>query len=179
MFSVAKRQMKLLATILALMVVIVIVLSLRASGETVKAENQVGRVTSSGDAISLTADLSRYQKQRAGKGQSLGQISLYTGSIQSGSFIEGGTYGSVGSSFTISEGAKVLFTGAFYGDITVTLVRKLGPALNYSLEGDVRGNLADGTEVEGTVIEYLWGYESEFSQGFGNVGTGTISLSTF
>jgi hypothetical protein len=169
-------MMKYLATFFLLLTAIVIVLSLRAPGESIPVENLSGDVSSAGEIIALASGLMRFGPDKGSKGDPIGQVTIATGSIQSGSFLEGASYSSVGSVVTITEGDKVVFSGAFVGPITWFLIRKDGPSLTYELTGNIEGTLADGKKATGSVVEGCWGYNSEYSQGFGHVGEGIITL---
>lgn len=86
-------------------------------------------------------------------GHTLGSVSFSTGALLSGSIQSGGTFSSVGSSFKvvgIGNGGQpkgVIFSGAFVGPITWTLVSQSGQNLTFQLTGALAGQLYNGGEL--------------------------------
>ena len=80
----------------------------------------------------------------AAPGHSLGSVSFSTGALLSGSIASGGTFSDVGSSFVVTgKGPQVphkgtIFSGAFVGAVSWTLVSQSGQSLIYTLSGTIR-----------------------------------------
>ena len=91
----------------------------------------------------------------------MNSVSFGTGSLISGSIQTGGMFSSVGSFFNvmgIGKGGQpkgAIFTGAFVGDISWTLVSQSGQTLIYQLSGALSGQLYNGHMVNGTTTQTI------------------------
>jgi PEP-CTERM motif len=104
-------------------------------------------------------------------GHSLGSVSFATGALLSGSIQAGGTFSSLGSFFKvigIGNGGQpkgVIFSGAFVGPISWTLVSKTGPSLIFQLSGALSGQLFNGHIVSGTTTQLFHTTSAQLREG--------------
>ncbi len=106
----------------------------------------------------------------------LGYVNFSTGTLATGSILNGGTFSATGSSFTVlgkgnwAEGHNTaIFTGSFVGPIQWNyLGAGHGERQNYQLVGTLRGTLFDGRTVDGTTVQNI----SMLSTAQGLVGDG-------
>ena len=86
---------------------------------------------------SVGSQLHQFNGIVASPGHSLGSVSFSTGALLSGSILTGGTFSDVGSSFVvIGKGNQVphkgtIFSGAFVGPVSWTLVSSSGQSRTY------------------------------------------------
>lgn len=87
---------------------------------------------------------------------SLGSVSLSTGALASGSLMTGATFAAGGSFIISGNGTNgvpngVIFSGAFSGPVSWTLVTLANGTHNYTLSGAIVGPNAVGATVQLTV----------------------------
>lgn len=70
-----------------------------------------------------------------------GSLDFSTGTAFSGSLATGGSWNAIGNqgSFTVKEGATVIFSGSFTGDVTWVLNGCSGAQCTYTLNGSITG----------------------------------------
>ncbi len=77
----------------------------------------------------------------------------------------------------IGKGPKVphkgtIFSGAFVGPVTWTLVSQSGQSLTYSLSGNIAGTLYNGHFVTGTTTQTIVSANGQITQGIGHIRVG-------
>ena len=132
---------------------------------------------------SVGSQLHSFNGVTADPGHTLGSVSFSTGALLSGSILTGGTFSDAGSSFVvIGKGSKVphkgtIFTGAFVGPITWTLVSQSGQSLTYELSGNISGTLYNGHTVTGKTTQTIVSTNGQLSQGIGHIRVGGTGIS--
>ncbi len=147
--------------------------------------NKFGSISISNAGItSVGSQLKQFNGIVASPGHSLGSVSFSTGALVSGSILTGGTFSDAGSSFVvIGKGPQVphkgtIFSGAFVGPISWTLVAQSGQSLTYELSGAIQGTLWSGRFVTGTTTQTIHSTNGQLSQGIGHIRLGNTHLLT-
>jgi hypothetical protein len=134
--------------------------------------NRGGTVFIDPTTFALTSSQSRlvqFNQQVAPKGHAFGLVSFATGVLNSGTFWTGGTFSDVGSYFNVTNTGGLkgvpkgpIFTGAFVGPLTWTLVSETGkgcptaPCLySFQLSGTLSGQLYTGNTVTGNTVQNI------------------------
>src|ERR1700704_1645780 len=145
--------------------------------------NHFGTITiSSAGITSKGSQLSQFNGLNSG--HSMGSVSFSTGALISGSIQTGGILSSAGSSFKvigIGNGGQpkgVIFSGAFVGPITWTLVSQSGQSLTFQLSGTIQGTLWNGHVVSGTTTQTIYSVPGQLAQGIGHIRVGNTSILT-
>ena len=166
-----------------LLIVFALALPLTAFADGITLTNRFGTIAISNAGITSTqSELMSFNGIAASHGHSLGAVTFSTGALISGSLAAGGTFSSVGSTFVVTGKANgvprgAIFTGAFTGPITWTLVSNRG-TLTYTLSGTVSGMLYTGRTVSATVTETIFTTSQQLSKGIGHISGGTIGFAT-
>ena len=166
-----------------------------AKADGIQFGNQFGSVTILPSGItSRQSELKSFGGMFASTGHAFGRVYFATGALTSGSIWTGGTFSGIGSVFDVigrgkwmkqlpglaGEKSKVaLFTGAFVGPISWTLVASHNFFHQYQLTGVFQGTLWNGRVVSGTTtqtINTFWNQEK--GDNMGSIHVGTTSLST-
>ena len=111
-------------------------------------------------------------------GHSLGSVSFGTGALVSGSLQAGGIFSSVGSFFNVvgkgpgGQPKGAIFTGAFVGPISWTLVSQTGQSLIYQLSGTISGMLFNGHIVTGTTTQLFHTTPGQLAKGILHIQSG-------
>ena len=135
-----------------------------------------------GGITSVGSQLHSFNGVVANPGHSLGSVSFSTGALLSGSILNGGTFSDVGSSFVvIGKGPQVphkgtIFSGAFVGPVSWTLISQHGVSLTYTLSGTIAGTLWNGHFVTGTTTQTIYSVNGQISQGIGHISVGGTIL---
>jgi hypothetical protein len=141
-------------------------------------------------AISLSgitshgSELTSFNGIQASKGHSLGYVSFGTGALLTGTIAGGGTFDSTGSYFNVvgkgnyGEPKGPIFTGAFTGTVTWTLVSQVRQRVMYTLSGDLLGQLWTGRTVTGTTTQDIYSTVGQLSGGVGHISLGSTHLNT-
>jgi hypothetical protein len=168
-----------------ILVALALALPLTAFADGISLTNQFGSIAISNAGITSTqSQLRSFNGIVATKGHSLGSVSFSTGALISGSTSAGGTFSSVGSTFVVTGNGNqgvpkgAIFTGAFTGPITWTLVSKHGAGLTFTLSGTISGMLYTGRMASGTITETIYSSTQQLSQGIGHIRAGTTGLAT-
>jgi hypothetical protein len=147
--------------------------------------NQFGSISISNAGItSVGSQLKQFNGVTADPGHSLGSVSFSTGALVSGSIVTGGTFSDVGSSFLVTgKGNQVphkgtIFTGAFVGPISWTLVAANGASRTYELSGAIQGTLWNGRVVTGTTTQTIHSTPGQITLGVGHIRAGQSHLLT-
>ena len=147
--------------------------------------NKFGSISISAAGITSTgSQLKQFNGVVASPGHSLGSVSFSTGALISGSILTGGTFSDVGSSFVvIGKGPQVphkgtIFSGAFVGPISWTLVAQNGASLTYELSGTIQGTLWNGRFVTGTTTQTIYSTNGQISLGIGHIRVGNTNILT-
>ena len=147
--------------------------------------NQFGTVSVSASGVSsFGSQLKSFNGISAAPGHSLGSVSFTTGAMTGGTLAGGGTFSSVGSSFTVvgkgnwAHGHNtVIFSGSFTSDISWTLTAQSGQLKTYTMAGAISGQLWDGRTVTGTTQQTIYVLNNrQFSQGIGHIHAGTTQI---
>lgn len=145
--------------------------------------NQHGSIAISNAGIaSVGSQLHSYNGIVADPGHTLGSVSFSTGALLTGSVLTGGTFSDVGSSFVVTgKGTKVphkgtIFSGAFVGPVTWTLVSQVGQSLTYTLSGDIAGTLYNGHLVTGHTSQTIVSTNGQLRQGIGHIRVGNTGV---
>jgi PEP-CTERM motif len=147
--------------------------------------NKAGSISISAAGItSIGSQLRQFNGVVAAPGHSLGSVSFSTGALLSGSILAGGTFSDAGSSFVvIGKGNQVphkgtIFSGAFVGPISWTLVSQNGQGLIYELSGTIQGTLWNGHFVTGTTTQTIHSTNGQISLGIGHIRVGNTGILT-
>ena len=131
-------------------------------------------ITSKGSQLS--------QFNGASSGHSMGSVSFSTGALISGSLQTGGVFSSVGSTFNVvgmgngGQPKGVIFSGAFVGPITWTLVSQSGQSLTFQLTGGLSGQLSNGTMATGTTTQTFHTTVAQLAKGIVHITSGNTHL---
>jgi hypothetical protein len=147
--------------------------------------NKFGTISISAGGITSTgSQLKQFNGVVAAPGHSLGSVSFSTGALIGGSIQTGGTFSDVGSSFVVTgKGPQVphkgtIFSGAFVGPVSWTLVSQSGQSLTYSLSGAIQGTLWNGRFVTGTTTQTITSTNGQLTLGIGHIRVGNTSILT-
>src|SRR3977135_368518 len=126
-------------------------LPVAALADTIDLVNVHGSISiSSAGVTSARSPLHSFNAITATPGHTLGSVSFSTGALLTGSIQTGGTFSDAGSSFVvIGKGPQAphkgtIFSGAFVGAVTWTLISQHGQSLVYELSGNIAGTLYNG-----------------------------------
>jgi hypothetical protein len=143
--------------------------------------NKFGTITISNAGItSKGSQLSQFNGINTGHG--LGSVSFGTGALLSGSIQSGGTFSSAGSFFKvvgIGNGGQpkgTIFSGAFVGPISWTLVSQNGQTLVFELSGALSGQLFNGHTVSGTTTQLFHTTTAQLAKGIVHITSGQTHL---
>ncbi|MGB9072254.1 MAG: PEP-CTERM sorting domain-containing protein [Terriglobales bacterium] len=149
--------------------------------------NRNGTILISNSGLqSMQSDLIQFNGKKAGSGHALGKVDFATGALSSGSIWTGGTFSDVGSSFLVTGNGNqgvpsgTIFSGAFVGPITWTLVSESGNGCPgapckyaFQLTGNLQGQLYTGNTVTGTTTQNINAYYGQWlHDGKGHVNLG-------
>lgn len=147
--------------------------------------NKFGTISISAGGITSTgSQLKQFNGIVAAPGHSLGSVSFSTGALIGGSIQTGGTFSDVGSSFVVTgKGPQVphkgtIFSGAFVGPVSWTLVSQSGQSLTYTLSGAIQGTLWNGRFVTGTTTQTITSTNGQLTLGIGHIRVGNTSILT-
>ncbi len=147
--------------------------------------NKFGSISISAAGItSIGSQLKQFNGVVASPGHSLGSVSFSTGALISGSIQTGGTFSDVGSSFVIiGKGNEVphkgtIFSGAFVGPVSWTLVSQNGQNVVYALSGTIQGTLWNGRFVTGTTTQTINSTRGQITLGIGHIRVGNTNILT-
>jgi hypothetical protein len=145
--------------------------------------NKFGTISISAGGITSTgSQLKQFNGIVAAPGHSLGSVSFSTGALIGGSIQTGGTFSDVGSSFVVTgKGPQVphkgtIFSGAFVGPVSWTLVSQNGQSLTYTLSGAIQGTLWNGRFVTGTTTQTITSTNGQLRLGIGHIKMGETFL---
>jgi len=147
--------------------------------------NKFGSISISAAGItSIGSQLKHFNGVVASPGHSLGSVSFSTGALIGGSIQTGGTFSDVGSSFVVTgKGPQVphkgtIFSGAFVGPVSWTLVSQSGQSLTYTLSGAIQGTLWNGRFVTGTTTQTITSTNGQLTLGIGHIRVGNTNILT-
>jgi len=147
-----------------------LLLPMAAWADGIDLTNQFGTVTiTNAGIVSRGSELMSFNGIKAPRGRSLGSVNFSTGALASGSIWSGGTFSSAGSSFIVTgvggygQPKGVIFSGAFVGPISWTVVSQTGRN-NYvfALSGKIQGQLWTGRTVSGTTTQTIYAYKNQW-----------------
>jgi hypothetical protein len=143
--------------------------------------NKFGTITISNAGISSKgSQLSQFNG--IGTGHTLGSVSFATGALLSGSIQAGGMFSSVGSFFKVvgvgngGQPKGTIFSGAFVGPISWTLVSQSGQSLFFQLSGALSGQLFNGHKVSGTTTQLFRTTPAQLAKGIVHLTSGQTHL---
>lgn len=159
-------------------------LPVAALADTIDLVNVHGSISiSTAGVTSTSSQLQSFNGITATPGHTLGSVSFSTGALLTGSIQTGGTFSDAGSSFVvIGKGPQAphkgtIFSGAFVGPITWTLVSQNGQSLVYALSGTIQGTLWNGHFITGTTTQTIVSTPGQIAQGIGHIRLGETHLS--
>ena len=171
--------------VLALLALLALALPMAAWADGIDLVNKFGTISISAGGITSTgSQLKQFNGIVAAPGHSLGSVSFSTGALIGGSIQTGGTFSDVGSSFVVTgKGPQVphkgtIFSGAFVGPVSWTLVSQSGQSLTYTLSGAIQGTLWNGRFVTGTTTQTITSTNGQLTLGIGHIRVGNTSILT-
>ena len=171
--------------VLALLALLALALPMAAWADGIDLVNKFGTISISAGGITSTgSQLKQFNGVVAAPGHSLGSVSFSTGALIGGSIQTGGTFSDVGSSFVVTgKGPQVphkgtIFSGAFVGPVSWTLVSQSGQSLTYTLSGAIQGTLWNGRFVTGTTTQTITSTNGQLTLGIGHIRVGNTSILT-
>jgi hypothetical protein len=116
-------------------------------------------------------------------GTDLGTLSFRTGNLSSGSLQMGGTLAAGGTFNITGNGTSgipngVIFSGAFTGPLTWTLVTLSNGTHNYTLTGSLVGTWQTGTTVNGATVQLTINTGRGFFNGKTKISSGDTNIVT-
>jgi len=148
--------------------------------------NSGGMLTGSATAgLTLSgSDLSQIRAFPSGTiicGSACGSLTFTTGALVSGSLAMGGTFASGGSFTIIGSGMNgapsgVLFTGAFTGPTTWSLLTDASGNHSYTLQGTLSGTTASGFKTVGTTFQLTVNTGLGYFEGTVGVASGDTNI---
>jgi hypothetical protein len=111
----------------------------------------------------------------------LGSIGYTTGALTSGSLQMGGTF-DMGGSFVITGNGTngipngAIFTGAFTGPVTWTLITLSNGTHNYTLSGSLSGTWYNGSTVFGATVQLTINTGKAFFDGTTSISSGDTNI---
>jgi len=103
------------------------------------------------------------------RGRAMGSVSFSTGAFTGASIWTGGTFSSTNSSFIVTgignlgQPKGVIFSGAFVGPISWTVVSHTKWDYVFKLSGEIRGQIWTGRVVTGTTTQTIYAYKNQWS----------------
>ncbi|MGA2005053.1 MAG: PEP-CTERM sorting domain-containing protein [Terriglobales bacterium] len=162
-----------------------LILPIAAWADGINLTNQFGSISVSDSGITTRgSELTSFNGIVAPKGHSLGTVSYSTGALTSGTIAGGGVFSSTGSSFNVvgrgnyGQPKGVIFSGAFVGDISWTLVSQVKTKLTYTLSGDISGQLYTGRMVTGSTTQTIVSTAGQLQNGVGHITLGNTHINT-
>jgi len=160
-------------------------LPMAAWADGINLTNQFGSITISDSGISTVgSELTSFNGIVAPKGHSLGTVSYSTGALISGSIAAGGVFSNSGSAFTVigrgnyGEPKGLIFSGSFSSNINWTLVSQTKQHVEYTLTGDLIGQLYTGRTVTGSTTQTIVSSVGQIKNGIGHISLGSTHLNT-
>jgi hypothetical protein len=156
-------------------------LPMAAWADAIDLMNKSGTITISNAGIMSKGSQLR-QFNGINTGGSLGSVSFATGALLSGSIQSGGTFSDVGSLFKVTGAGNAgqpkgtIFSGAFVGPITWTLVSQTGASLIFQLSGALSGQLSNGHVVSGTTTQLFHTTTAQLAKGIVHITSGETHL---
>jgi len=125
--------------------------------------NQYGTVTILNSGITTRgSEMTSFNGIQAPQHHSLGTVKFGTGALLTGSIWTGGAFSAVGSFFDVTGRGVfgmpggAIFTGAFVGPISWTIVSQTGVNnVEHELSGAIAGTIWTGRYVTGTTAQYI------------------------
>jgi hypothetical protein len=111
----------------------------------------------------------------------LGSIGYTTGALTSGSLQMGGTFDTGGSFVITGNGTNgipngAIFTGAFTGPVTWTLITLSNGTHNYTLSGSLSGTWYNGSTVFGATVQLTINTGKSFFDGTTSISSGDTNI---
>lgn len=116
-------------------------------------------------------------------GNNLGTLSFSTGALSSGSLQMGGTFAAGGTFMITGNGTDgiptgTLFTGAFTGPVSWTLITLANGTHNYTLTGSLSGTWYNGSTIGGATVQLTINTGKGFFNGKTTISSGDTNFST-
>ena len=111
----------------------------------------------------------------------LGTVSFSTGSLASGSLQMGGTFAAGGTFSVVGNGSNgipngTIFSGAFSGPVTWTLVTLANGTHSYTLSGTLTGTMGSGFSTNGVTVQLTINTGKGFFNGSTTISSGDTSI---
>lgn len=173
--------------------VLALLLPMLAWASGINIVNRNGTILISNSGLqSIQSNLIQFNNKQAGSGHSLGRVDFATGALSSGTIWTGGTFSDVGSSFLVTGNGThgvpngTIFSGAFVGPITWTLVSETGKGCPgapckyaFQLTGNLSGQLYTGNTVTGSTTQNINAYYGQWlHDGKGHINLGNTHFVT-
>lgn len=166
--------------------VLALALPLTAFADSVDFTNSGGILAGCSNGLSLTGSDLIAVKGLGGAGlvtgNDMGSISFSTGALMAGGSVQmGGTF-AAGGSFTITGNGSngipngTIFSGAFSGPATWTLVNLANGTHNYTLTGVVAGTLRGGSYTNGVTVQLTINTGRGFFNGRTHISSGDTTV---
>jgi hypothetical protein len=159
--------------------VLVLLLPMLAWADGINIVNQFGTIViSDAGLISSQSELKQFNHIKAGPGHSLGKVDFATGAFSGTDLFSNGTFSDVGSSFVVTGNGThhvpngTIFSGAFVGPITWTVMSQHNQTYVFQLSGNLQGQLWTGHTVTGTTSQTIYAYKNQWLQD----GKGSVHL---
>jgi hypothetical protein len=157
-----------------------------ASAGGINLVNKHGNISLSNAGIfSSQSQLVQFNNIVAPPGHALGSFSYNTGALISGSILTGGTFSDVGSAILATGNGHfqgvpkgTIFSGAFVGPITWTLVSHVKQTFNFQLTGNIQGQIWTGLTVTGTTTQNIISFNGQIQNGIGHLQGGNTHFVT-
>ena len=171
---------------IALLALLALALPLAAFANSIDTTNSGGTLAGSTAGLTLTGSLLVAVNGLNGlalvTGNDLGSVSFSTGALVAGGSMQmGGTF-AAGGSFTITGNGSsgipngTIFSGAFSGPATWTLVTLANGTHNYTLTGAVAGTLGSGFHTNGVTVQLTINTGRGYFNGSTTISSGDTSV---
>jgi len=144
--------------------------------------NAGGALSGSSAGLSLTGStLIAFGRGGATKTGNLGTLAFSTGALSSGNLQMGATFAG-GGTFTITGNGTngvpngTIFSGAFSGPVTWTLVTLANGTHNYTLSGALTGTWIGGAAVNGATVQLTINTGKGFFNGSTTISSGDTNI---
>ena len=156
------------------------------AGSSVDFTNSGGTLAGSNTGLSLTGSTLIAVNGLGGgliTGNNLGTLSFSTGALTSGSLQMGGTF-AAGGTFSITGNGTdgiptgTIFSGAFTGPVSWTLITLANGTHNYTLTGSLTGTWYNGATISGATVQLTINTGKGFFNGSTTISSGDTNFTT-
>jgi PEP-CTERM motif len=168
-----------------LLAVLALALPLAAFASGVEITNKGGTLSGNSGGLSLTGSTIKIVSGLYGggedQGSNLGSFSFSTGALTGGTLSGGGTFAAGGSFMIMGNGTNgvpngVIFSGAFSGPVSWTMVCLANGTHNYTLSGAISGALGNGYATDGATVQLTINTGKGFFNGSTTISSGDTNI---